>query len=151
LAGRGHPVLGVDYAFPALRQGPPGLDLSYVNLNDRRRVLELAARLPAGRPAYVVADHVLESLTPDGVENVLLLARHGLRGGHLVGEVYVDDRLAPPTLDPRRQFVSLKQLDLAAYRHGLTAVAGPRRLVRTEIGLRLAQPFLLRPVPAARG
>ncbi|MDR0416124.1 MAG: methyltransferase domain-containing protein [Propionibacteriaceae bacterium] len=151
LAARGHPVVGVDYAFPALRQGPPGLDLRYVNLNDRRRVLELAARLPARRPVHIIADHVLESLTPDGIDNVLLLARYGLHGGHLVGEVYTTDRLAPPTLDPRHQFVSLKRLDYAAYRHGLTVIPGPRRLATTEVGPRLAQSFLIRRNPAARG
>jgi hypothetical protein len=143
LTGRGHEVVGVDYAYAALRQAPSNLDLRCVNLNDRRRVLELTASLPADRPVYVVAYHIVESLAPEGLDNILFMARYGLRGGYIVGEVYVDDRLASPVLDPRRQCVSVRKLAVAASRRGLDCVPGPRRVVRTEVGPRLAQSFLI--------
>lgn len=87
IAVRGHDVIGVDYSFNALvlaraSSAREAVDLRYLNLYDRRRVLEFGAELVrSGRSWHVNIGQVLAGLTVEGRQNVLLLLRLILRDG----------------------------------------------------------------------
>jgi len=86
IARDGHSVIGVDFSHRALalagQSTVPNLELRYLNLNDRRRVLEFGAELVrSGRPWHFNLGHVLVGLTREGRENVFLLLRLVLTEG----------------------------------------------------------------------
>jgi SAM-dependent methyltransferase len=79
-ARNGHFVVGVDFSYRALaiarKPTIPNLDLRYLNLQDRRRVLEFGAELVrSGLPWHFNLGHVLAGLPREGRENVFLLLR----------------------------------------------------------------------------
>ena len=85
-AEHGHEVIATDYSYRALelarRARGGSVDWRYGNLNDRRRLLELAAELVRdGRRWNVLLSDVLHGLTEEGRGNVLLLLRQVLRRG----------------------------------------------------------------------
>ncbi|TFD45076.1 methyltransferase domain-containing protein [Cryobacterium sp. TMT1-2-1] len=87
IAAQGRDVIGVDYSFRALALArgsiaPDTVDLRYLNLYDRRRMLEFGAELvQSGRVWHVNLGQVLAGLTREGRENVFLLLRLVLREG----------------------------------------------------------------------
>lgn len=86
IARNGHSVIGIDFSYRALalagESTAPNLELRYLNLNDRRRVLEFGAELVrSGRPWHFNLGHVLAGLTREGRENVFLLLRLVLTEG----------------------------------------------------------------------
>ncbi len=80
IAEHGHDVIGVDYSYRALALAraatDSSFDLRYLNLYDRRRLLEFGAELvKSGRPWHFNLQHVLEGLTKEGRGNVFLFLR----------------------------------------------------------------------------
>ena len=87
IAAQGRDVIGVDYSFRALAlaresSALDAVDLRYLNLYDRRRVLEFGAELVrSGRAWQVNLGQVLAGLTEEGRQNVFLLLRLVLSEG----------------------------------------------------------------------
>lgn len=78
MARNGHSVIAVDYSYRALtiarKSAGADLDLRYLNLYDRRRVLEFGAELVrSGKNWHFNLGHVLAGLTEEGRNNVFLL------------------------------------------------------------------------------
>lgn len=85
IARHGHDVVGVDYSYRALaiarESAVHHLDLRYLNLYDRRRLLEFGAELVrSGRSWHFNLGYVLAGLTREGRENVFLFLRLALKG-----------------------------------------------------------------------
>lgn len=85
IAAAGHTVLGVDYSLEALalagRLPDDSVRYRYLNLNDRTAVLALGAELLSdGREWVVFGSHLLQSMTVDGRQNLLMMLELALRG-----------------------------------------------------------------------
>lgn len=80
IADHGHEVVAVDYSYRAIALAreaqAAALDVRYLNLYDRRRLLEFGAELVRSRqPWHFTLSHVLEGLTIEGRANVFLFLR----------------------------------------------------------------------------
>jgi predicted RNA methylase len=128
-AALGHRVVAVDYSYRALglireraRLAGVGdlVQARFLNLGDRRRVLELAAELVHDGPWLVRADHVLESVSEDALEATMLMARELLRDGGVM-RVTLDTSLTPTYSadDPRTWNRTVDEVSSVATAHGL--------------------------------
>ncbi|HEY9477517.1 MAG TPA: LicD family protein [Microbacteriaceae bacterium] len=85
IAAAGHPVLGVDYSYEALRlarrTAPPGVDYRYLNFNDRHALLDFGMDLiETGEPWYFCANYLLAGVPRQGRQNIFLFLRLMLEG-----------------------------------------------------------------------
>lgn len=85
IANRGHRVVGVDYSYEALRvareSGTDDAEYRYLNINDRRAMLEFAVELIETREVwYFFSNNTVEGISRADRRNLYLFLREVLRG-----------------------------------------------------------------------
>ena len=138
LAGCGHRVIAVDFAWNAIerarRDAPDSIDFRVVNLSDRRDTLALTIELRArAEPVFVFVRRTLDTLVDeDRVSTLELIARVLRNGGFAVNTSFAEmsDRYRPA--DPRTWHLPLRVLmglanDAGLSVRGTHAAVAPRR------------------------
>lgn len=154
IAAHHHDVIAVDYSYRALALAreteAANIDFRYLNLYDRRRLLEFGAELVrSARPWHFHLSHLLEGLTEEGRGNVFLFLRLVLSEGAFAFAT-IDTNFVTRHYrheNPETWHLPLDWLRNEAAQHQLAVEVVSTASRRTPIGLRKTATIVLRRNP----
>ena len=148
IAAAGHEVLGVDYSFEALRVArqtqPAGVEYRFLNLNDRRTLIQFALELiDQGRAPYFYARNLLHEMRWLGRADLFVTLR-GLLDAQTFMYATFDTTPVPRVVgNPETWMLDVKTLRREAARWQLATTMLTGRERRTPFGVRTSAAAVL--------